>query len=55
MYGHIEEVHLRRPVCDDGCGPLAPLREGSLFEAETGLREHYEAEHSGLIAEGEDA
>jgi len=45
MNGTIEEVHLRRPVCEE-CGPLAPLREEPLSVCETVLEQHYTHEHA---------
>jgi hypothetical protein len=55
MPGTIEEVHLRRPVCNDGCGPLAPLRDTPLHACEAALEAHYLSDHNGLSPEGEDA
>lgn len=39
MPGRIEETTLRQPICDE-CGPIAPLRERPLRDAENELAEH---------------
>jgi hypothetical protein len=54
MNGSIEEVHLRRPLCDE-CGPIAPLRDCPLSECETALEQHYHDEHDGPAPGGYDA
>ena len=39
MPGRIEETTLRQPICDV-CGPISPLRERPLRDAENELATH---------------
>lgn len=45
MPGRIEETILRQPICDE-CGPLGPIADRPLSEAEAELDAHDEAEHN---------
>lgn len=46
MPGRIQEIHLLQPICDE-CGPIAPLKERPLRDAENELAEHDRQAHDG--------